>query len=66
MSDKDWLYTHERLALREKCLSILLRKFGGSPVPTNNKAIYECAHDWVSQGNQITHGIIAYYEAYYQ
>ena len=61
----DWLYTKERLELREKVLALLLKRFGSSPVPTNNKAIYECAHDWVSQGNQNTTGVIAYYQAYY-
>ena len=64
--ETDWLYTHERLALREKVLFILLKRFGGEPIPENNKSIYECAHDWVSQGNQTTHGIINYYKAYYQ
>ena len=62
----DWLYSPERMALREKCLFILLKRFGGEPVPENNQSIYECAHDWVSQGNKVTHGLVAYYKAYYE
>ena len=31
----------------------------------SNQSIYECAHDWVSQGNATTSGIVKYYEAYY-
>lgn len=67
---EDWRYTPERLALREQALKILLTKFGGplnddgTPVH-ENQSIYECAHDWVSQGNANTFGIAKYYEAYY-
>ena len=66
MENTDWLYTHERLALREKVLFILLKRFGTQTIPTNNQSIYECAHDWVSQGHRTPHGIVAYYQAYYQ
>ena len=31
----------------------------------SNQSMYECAHDWVSQGNVNTNGIIKYFEAYY-
>jgi hypothetical protein len=27
--------------------------------------MYECAQDWVSQGNMHTAGIVKYYEVYY-
>ena len=30
------------------------------------QSIYECAHDWVSQGHNTTAGIVKYYELYYQ
>ena len=63
---EDWLYSHERLALREKVLFILLKKFGGEPVPENNEQIYACAHDWVSQGHKTPHGVVQYYRAYYE
>lgn len=66
----DWRYEPERMALREECLSALLREFGsdlnpnGTPVyPT--MTIYECAHDWVSQGNKYSDGIISYYKSRY-
>ena len=70
MMNEDWRYTPERLALREQVLKILLTRFGGplneDGTPVNeNKAIYECAHDWVSQGNVGTSGLIKYYKAYY-
>ena len=66
----DWRYADERMNVREKGLGILLKKFGsetnsdGSP-RHSSQSIYECVHDWVSQGNMITSGIIAYYKAYY-
>ena len=66
----DWLYSPERMALKEQCLSILLRKYGGelnedgSP-KHSTQSIYECAHDWVSQGNARADGIAAFYNAYY-
>ena len=66
----DWRYEPERMSLREACLSALLREFGssikkdGTPVyPT--MSIYECAHDWVSQGNKYPDGIISYYKSHY-
>lgn len=67
----DWLYSQERMELREQCLSILLRKYGselkedGTPV-NSTMSIYNCAHDWVSQGHPKPDGIVKYYEAYYQ
>ena len=65
----DWRYSPERMKLREEVLKILLSKYGGQMdgvVPKySTKAIYECAHDWVSQGNVNCNGITAYYEAYY-
>ena len=66
----DWRYEPERMALREACLSLLLREFGsdlnenGTPVqPTMN--IYDCAHDWVSQGNKYADGIVEYFKKHY-
>jgi hypothetical protein len=67
----DWLYSPDRMELREKCLSVLLNKFGsalnedGTPV-CSTESIYSCAHDWVSQGHPKTDGIVKYYEAYYR
>ena len=65
----DWRYSEARLKFRAECLKILLKKFGhqmNGVVPKySSQSIYECAHDWVSQGHCITSGIAAYYEAYY-
>jgi len=67
---EDWRYTDDRLKLREKVYSLLLKKFGsaldkeGKPI-YSMKSITECAHDWVSQGNVRTDGIFAYFKAYY-
>jgi len=36
----------------------------GKPKYTN-QSIYECAHDWISQGHKTSFGIVKYYEAYY-
>ena len=67
--NKDWIYTPDRMELREHCLSILLKKYGGEivdGVPKHStQSIFECAHDWVSQGNPSPTGIIKYFEAYY-
>ena len=66
----DWRYSDDRLAVRSQALNILLKKFGseicsdGSP-RYSNQSIYECVHDWVSQGNARCDGIVAYYKAYY-
>jgi len=68
--NEDWRYSDERMKLREDALLLLLRRFGnelqenGEPV-YSNKSMYECAHDWVSQGNVSTSGIVKYYQAYY-
>jgi len=66
----DWRYSDDKLKLRQQALTILLAKYGGELDSTRkskytNQSIYECAHDWVSQGNVNCNGIISYYEAYY-
>lgn len=67
----DWRYSDDRMNIRTQALNILLNKYGsvlcsdGSP-RYSNKSIYECVHDWVSQGNLRTDGIVKYYEAYYK
>jgi len=66
----DWRYSDDRLKLREQALNLLLTRFGselnsdGEPV-YSNQSIYECVHDWVSQGNMNTFGLVKYYQAYY-
>ena len=66
----DWRYSDQKMKVRQSCLKLLLQKFGselssdGTP-KYSNQSIYECAHDWVSQGNMITHGIVKFYEVYY-
>ena len=70
LDNNDWRYEPQKMVLREQCLSILLKKFGedikedGTPM-NSPKCIYECAHDWVSQGNKRPDGIVAYFKAYY-
>jgi len=66
----DWRYSEERMEVRTQGLKILLKKFGselgsdGTP-KYSCQSIYECIHDWVSQGNLTTSGIVKYYLAYY-
>jgi len=66
----DWRYGDNRMKLRQEVLDILLQKFGGelsedgSP-KYSSQSIYECAHDWVSQGNEISAGVIMFFKAYY-
>ena len=70
MATNDWRYSDERMDVRASALNVLLKKYGseicsdGSP-RYSNQSIYECVHDWVSQGNVNTSGIVKYYEAYY-
>ena len=65
----DWRYSDERMKLREEVLKILLSKYGhvmdGVVPKYSNESIYECAHDWVSQGNDTSFGVTAFYKAYY-
>ncbi len=66
----DWRYSDDRLDTRQKVYEFLLTRFGsqldenGEPV-YSMKSITECSHDWVSQGNTGTSGIVKYFEAYY-
>ena len=52
------------LNFRAQCLSLLMRKFGNQP-GVSNKSIYECANEWIEKGNKITHGLVSYYNTYY-
>lgn len=66
---QDWRYSDEKMKVREKALKVILKKYGNQTengVPKySSQSIYECVHDWVSQGNMNTSGIVKYYEAYY-
>jgi len=56
--------------LRERAYNLLLTRFG-SQLDANGEPLYsmqsitECSHDWVSQGNVSTSGLVKYYQAYY-
>jgi len=68
--DNDWRYSEDKLKIRQQALSILLKKYGSELNSTReskykSQSIYECAHDWVSQGNVNCNGITKYYEAYF-
>ena len=69
MSIDDWRYSDQKMKVREQALKVLLAKFGGpmegGRPKYSTQAIYECANDWVSQGNMHTAGICKYCEAYY-
>jgi len=68
--DNDWRYSEEKMDLRQRAYTLLLNRFGsqlndrGEPLYTM-QSITECAHDWVSQGNVNTSGLVKYYQAYY-
>jgi len=68
--NEDWRYSEERMDLREKAYNLLLTRFG-SQLDANGEPVYsmqsitECSHDWVSQGNVSTSGLVKYYQAYY-
>lgn len=66
----DWRYSEEKMQIRQNAYIILLSRFGsklneiGLPIH-NMKDITECAHDWVSQGNMQTDGIVSYFNTHY-
>ena len=71
MTSDDWLYSPERMKLRESVLNILLSKYGGllnddGTPKYSPESIYACAHDWVSQGPPTSMGVVAYSEGYYK
>ena len=51
-----------KLKLRREVLAILLKKYGHEG---NNKAIYECADEWVEK-YVISAGVVDYFNAYKQ
>jgi len=58
MTLDDWRYSDDKMKVRDQALKILLAKFGhhleGGVPKYSSQSIYECAHDWVSQGNMHT------------
>ena len=67
----DWRYSDDRMELRQKVYSLLLKRFG-SAIDENGEPVYsmdsitQCSHDWVSQGNVRSDGIVKYFQAYYK
>ena len=55
-------YSPEKLKLRQDVLKILMSKYGHEG---NNKAIYECADEWVEK-YVISAGVVDYYNDYKQ
>ena len=55
-------YFPEKLTIRQEVLKILMSKYGHEG---NNKAIYECADEWVEK-YVISAGVVDYYNAYKQ
>ena len=70
MMNEDWRYSDERMEIRQDAYMLLLSQFG-SKINSDGKPIHsmqnitECAHDWVSQGNVGTNGLVKYYQTYY-
>ena len=55
-------YSPQKLKLRQEVLKILISRYGHEG---NNKAIYECADEWVEK-YFISAGVVDYYNAYRQ
>ena len=67
---KNKIKDDDSMKVRQQALFILIDKYGKNldysrKSKYTNQSIYECAHDWVSQGNVNCNGITKYYEAYY-
>jgi hypothetical protein len=69
MSSTDWRYSDFKMSLRQNTLLALMKKFGhpldGGKPKYSTQSIYECAHDWVSQGHQHPAGVCDYFQKYY-
>ncbi len=69
MTYDDWRYNDFNTKLRQDVLKALMTKYGhvmeGNQPKYPAKSIYECAHDWVSQGNKNSHGVTKYFEENY-
>ena len=55
-------YSDAKMKLRQEVLVILLKKYSHE---NNNKAIYECADEWVEK-YVLSAGVVDYYNAYRQ
>ena len=59
-----WIYSEERMTLRAEVIGMLFKKYGGEQIQEavySTEDIYNCAHDWVSHGNQTTTGVLDYF-----
>ena len=68
MMNDDWRYSEDRMKLRQQCLGILLNKYGRTKIEEESyttQDIYECVDTWVSQGNQLSNGIVSYFNTYF-
>ena len=55
-------YSDAKMKLRKEVLAILLKKYSHE---NDNRAIYECADEWVEK-YVISAGVVDYYNAYKQ
>ena len=55
-------YSDAKMKLRKEVLAILLKKYSHE---NDNRAIYECADEWVEK-YVISAGVVDYYNAYRQ
>ena len=55
-------YSDAKMKLRKEVLAILLKKYSHE---NDNRAIYECANEWVEK-YVISAGVVDYYNAYRQ
>ena len=55
-------YSDAKMKLRREVLAILLKKYSHE---NDNRAIYECANEWVEK-YPISGGVVDYYNAYRQ
>ena len=54
--------TEEVLKLRRYCFKILKDKWSDAE---HSDDIYKCIDEWISKGNVVSFGIVAYFDAYY-
>ena len=52
------------MTLRAEVIGMLFKKYGGEQIQEavySTEDIYNCAHDWVSHGNQTIEGVLDYF-----
>ena len=62
-ADEIWKYSEPKMKLFEEALTILIN-YNGNGDQYPSKPIFECANEWVDNGQMTCSGLVKYYQAY--